>query len=76
MFSHFDESGDRKKLLELQRLEAIDELLKYDDSVKLVESRGNKKDEGNNYPKDAFQRFMVVINMSSIDKTRLLDFFI
>ncbi|XP_050911918.1 uncharacterized protein LOC127126924 isoform X2 [Lathyrus oleraceus] len=60
VFSHFDESGDRKKLLELQRLEAIDELLEYDDSVKLVESRGNKKDEGNNYPKDAFQRFMDV----------------
>ncbi|XP_050911922.1 uncharacterized protein LOC127126924 isoform X6 [Lathyrus oleraceus] len=61
VFSHFDESGDRKKLLELQRLEAIDELLEYDDSVKLVESRGNKKDEGNNYPKDAFQRFMFFV---------------
>ncbi|CAK8542554.1 unnamed protein product [Lathyrus sativus] len=51
--SHFDESGYRKKLLELPRLE---ELLKYDDSVKLVESRGNKKDEGNIYPKSSFQR--------------------
>ncbi|XP_058756139.1 uncharacterized protein LOC131629368 isoform X1 [Vicia villosa] len=58
LFSHFDGNGDRKKLLELLRLKAIDELLKRDDSAKLVKSRGNKEDEGNNYPKDAFQRFM------------------